>query len=99
MPGVFASGPIAPFTTETKPAALTPSVPVLVKLKLSPTEYPDPALSIIISVTPPEPISSIAILAPEPPPVTVSKSVVLYKLPSLVIVFAPGIPVMFAFIK
>ena len=63
MPGVFASGPIAPFTTETKPAALTPSVPVLVKLKLSPTEYPDPALSIIISVTPPEPISSIAILA------------------------------------
>ena len=74
--GVFASGPIAPFTTETNPAALTPSVPVFVKTKLSPTEYPEPALSIIISDTPPDPISSIAILAPTPPPVIDNKSVV-----------------------
>ena len=44
-------------------------------------------------------MSSIEILAPWPPPVTVKKSEVAYKLPSFVIVFLPGIPVIFALIK
>ena len=56
-------------------------------------------MSIIISDTPPGPISLIAISAPVPPPVTVKKSAVEYKLPSFVIVFLPGIPVTFAFMK
>ena len=56
-------------------------------------------MSIIISDTGPEPISLIAMSAPTPPPDTVKKSPVPYKLPSLVIVFVPGIPVTVAFIK
>ena len=56
-------------------------------------------MSITISDTGPEPIALIAILAPTPPPDTVKKSPVEYKLPSLVIVFNPGIPVIVAFIK
>ena len=44
-------------------------------------------------------MSSIAIVAPLPPPVTDKKSDLAYKLPSLVIFFAPGIPVIVALIK
>ena len=55
-------------------------------------------MSITISDTDPEPIALIAISAPTPPPDTFKKSPVAYKLPSFVIVFVPGIPVIFAFI-
>ena len=56
-------------------------------------------MSTIISDSLPDPISSIEIVAPCPPPDTDKKSLVAYKLPSLVIFFLPGIPVTFAFIK
>ena len=58
-----------------------------------------PGLSITNSVIPLRPTASTWIIAPWPPPVTVTVSSTLYKLPSFEIVTAVGIPVIVALIK
>ena len=96
---VLSSKVIPPLTTEINPAAPAPFVAVLTKIKSSPIEYPVPALSIIISVIPPEPIVLVWIIAPSPPPVIVADSAVVCKAPSFDITFEIGIPEIVASIK
>jgi len=55
-------------------------------------------LVITISVNPPEPISSILNIAPTPPAITLTVSVVSFNVPSFVSIFVPGIPVTVALI-
>ena len=55
-------------------------------------------LVITISVKPPEPISSILNIAPIPPAITLTVSVVSFNVPSFVKIFVPGIPVTVALI-
>ena len=93
------SATIPPFTNETFAWAEPPPVSVFVNTMSSPISYPDPALSTKNSVIEPRPISSILILAPEPPPVIPKDSPVVYKAPSFVIDITFGIPVVVAFIK
>jgi len=63
-----------PLTTEIFATAEPPPVFVFVKTISSPISYPEPPLSIINSVIPARPTSSTFIVAPVPPPVTVTTS-------------------------
>jgi hypothetical protein len=77
-----------PFTTETFAEALP-----LLKLITSPTSYPVPPSSTIISCIEPEPTDPIFKEAPEPPAVNAIESSELYNAPSFVITLLSIIPV------